>query len=159
MNNGYGNNRQQEWKLLEIWPNYLNGGYFDTDGCLRLEYVSRERMEPLANAMASAYPKLSMTQVRRFFGHCRAVETSIRGNTTSDAAARWANAAPDILKLDTAAADGFAKTPAKFPRLFHDFIKSNVKAVHSEKDFLNGFLPHFEALVGFGSQFFERERG
>ncbi len=34
-----------------------------------------------------------------------------------------------------------------------------VAAVKNEKDFLKGFLPHFEALVGFGSQFFkERER-
>jgi hypothetical protein len=35
--------------------------------------------------------------------------------------------------------------------LFHDFIRRNVAAVHSEKEFLQGFLPHFEALVGFGS--------
>ena len=58
-----------------------------------------------------------------------------------------------------AAADAFGKMPPKIPEIFHDFIKSNVAAVKNEKDFLKGFLPHFEALVGFGSQYFkERER-
>ncbi len=43
--------------------------------------------------------------------------------------------------------------------IFHDFIRHNVAAVKTEKDFLEGFLPHFEALVGFGTPLFrERER-
>ena len=51
-----------------FWPGYLDGGYFDAAGNLRVEYVDRVHMEPLARTMAEA--KLSITQVRRFFNHC-----------------------------------------------------------------------------------------
>jgi hypothetical protein len=46
----------------------------------------------------------------------------------------------------------------KIPEIFHDFIVENVALVRSEKDFLDGFLPHFAALVGFGTRHFKRER-
>ena len=52
-----------------------------------------------------------------------------------------------------AAADAFGKSPRKIPELFLNFIRYNVDAVHNEEGFLNGFLRHFEALVGFGTQF------
>jgi len=58
----------------------------------------------------------------------------------------------DFLKLDVAAADAAGKKPSpKIPSLFRDFIGKNVAAVKDERDFLQGFLPHFEALVGFAS--------
>ena len=63
-----------------------------------------------------------------------------------------------FLILDATAADAFGKSPRKIPESFHEFIRCNVDAVHDEKDFLEGFLPHFEALVGFGARFFQRER-
>jgi CRISPR type III-A-associated protein Csm2 len=129
-------------------------GYFDAMGHLRTEFVARDRIMPLAKEMSEARPPLTMHQIRRFFQHCRAIEARIRAGTSS-----WAAEEAAFRQLDVAAADAFGKSPPKIPELFHDFIKSNVAAVKNEKDFLKGFLPHFEALVGFGSQFFkERER-
>jgi CRISPR type III-A-associated protein Csm2 len=97
---------------------------------------------------------MTMHQIRRFFQHCRAIEAKVRAGT-----ATWAAEEAAFRQLDVAAADAFGKSPPKIPELFHDFVKSNVAAVKNEKDFLKGFLPHFEALVGFGSRFFkERER-
>lgn len=140
--------------LADLWPNYLTQGYFDEAGNLRNEFVVRDKIQPLAEAMSRASPALTIHQIRRFFNHCRAIEARIRAGTST-----WAAEEAEFRKLDVAAADAFGKSPQKIPQLFHDFIKHNVAAVKSEKDFLKGFLPHFEALVGFGSQFFkERER-
>ena len=129
-------------------------GYFDAAGNLRTEFVVRDRLVPIAADMANAQPALTTHQVRRFFQHCRAIEAKLRAKTST-----WAAEEAAFRMLDVAAADALGKWPKKVPDLFHDFIKSNVAAVKNEKDFLKGFLPHFEALVGFGSQYFkERER-
>lgn len=129
-------------------------GYFDAAGNLRIDFVLRDRLVPIAKDLANAQPPLTVHQIRRFFQHCRAIEAKLRAKTST-----WAAEEAAFGQLDVAAADAFGKKPPKIPELFHDFIKLNIAAVKNEKDFLKGFLPHFEALVGFGSQYFkERER-
>ncbi len=132
----------------DIWPRYLEGGYFTPEGHLRRDYVSRDRVEPLVRAMANADPKLTQSQMRRFFHHCRALEARLRART-----ATWPALEAEFCKLDATAAQAFGRTPGerKIPAQFYDFLRRNVAAVRSEKDFLQGFLPHFEALVGFGA--------
>lgn len=139
--------RPPEKTLEQLWPGYLEGGYFDEAGHLRPEYVSREKVDPLVQEMGRARPALTTTQLRRFFQHCRAIEARIRAKQ-----ATWEAVRADFAKLDVAAADAFGKSQQKIPRLFHDFIQRNVACVKSERDFLKGFIPHFEALVGFGAQ-------
>jgi len=135
------------------WPGYLQDGYFDADGHLRVEYVCRDKVEPLVQAMCSDRTGLTTHQVRRYFGHCRAIETRLKASGIA-----WAGVWPEIKKLDFAAADGAAKHPPKIPPLFHDFIRRNVAAIKDQKDFVEGFLPHFEALVGFGQAHFKKDR-
>jgi CRISPR type III-A-associated protein Csm2 len=154
----YDNRRQTggpppEKTLDQIWPGYLKDGYFDEQGNLRLGYVSRDRVVDLVRTMANATPALTTNQLRRFFGHCRNIEAALKARRSS-----WESKRAEFQMLDVAAADAFGKREAKIPRLFHDFIRQNVAAVQGEKDFLHGFLPHFEALVGFGSQFFDNQR-
>lgn len=165
---GYGGDRdrsQPDQTVAQLWPGYLEGGYFDADGNLRIEYVSRcipadellpERqqhgVESLVRAMANADPKLTSHQLRRFFGHCRAIETKLKTGTP------WRQIRPQFERLNIAASDGYGKQPRKIPGLFFNLIQRNVAAVTTEKDFLAGFLPHFEALVGFGSLYLSRER-
>jgi CRISPR type III-A-associated protein Csm2 len=130
---------------LGTWQNYLNGGYFETGTVdLRPEYVSRNNVESLVKQMAR--DGLTMSQLRRFFQHCRAIEAKLRAK-----AATWRALDADFRKIDIAAADAIGKKPPKIPHLFHNFVRRNVAAVRSEDEFLKGFLPHFEALVGFGS--------
>lgn len=146
---GGGGHRQADDKVANHWPDYLKDGYFDANGCLKIEYVSRDKVEPLAQKMAS----LTIHQVRRYFGHCRAIETRLKSG-----GATWESLWPEVKKLDIAAADGAAKQPPKIPALFHDFIKRNVDKIKTKDDFLKGFLPHFEALVGFGQAHFKKDR-
>jgi hypothetical protein len=146
---GGGHGTAPEETVEQRWDGYLRGGYFDDQGNLRVDYVSRDKVEPLAQSMAT----LTIHQIRRYFGHCRAIETRLKSGGAS-----WASVWPEVRKLDVAAADGAAKQPPKIPPLFHDFIRRNVNAIKCEKDFLKGFLPHFEALVGFGQAHFRKDR-
>jgi len=151
---GGGPTKDQRAETVEkLWPGYLSNGYFDACGNLHVVYVSRERVEPLVRAMCDAGAGLTTHQIRRYFGHCRTVETRLKSGGAS-----WASVLPEIKKLDYAADDGFGKRPPKIPALFHDFICRNVAAIKEENDFLRGFLPHFEALMGFGTAHFRRER-
>lgn len=134
------------------WPDCTIDGYF-VNGSLSSGYVVRERMEELAREMANAQPALTSHQIRRFFQHCRVIEARLRAKTST-----WDQEITKFQKLDVAVADAFGKSPPKVPAIFRDFIQKNVAAVRTEKDFLEGFLPHFEALVGFGSAYFRSER-
>ncbi len=143
-----GNDPQKS--LDQIWPSYLKDGYFDEAGNLRLDLVRRDRMKNLADKLGQY--GLTSTQVRRFFSHCRALEARLRAG-----AATWEDIRADFLRLDAAAAYSLNKTQqAKIPCAFHDFIRRNVEAVRTERDFLDGFMPHFEALIGFGEGQFKK---
>lgn len=137
----------------QLWPEYLKGGYFDDEGNLRVEYVSREKVEPLVRAMANAHPELTHGQLRRFFQHCRRIEARLKTGEED-----WGRVRPQVAFLDSAAQDAYGKQPRKIPALFRDFIERNVAVIDSENDLRNGFLPHFEALVGFGSTHIKRDR-
>lgn len=143
----------QNKSLDDMWPDYLSQGYFDAKGNLLPDLVIRNNMEPFASDMANGRPPLTSHQIRRFFQHCRAIEARLRAKTST-----WERELTEFKKLDVAVADAFGKSPPKVPEIFRDFIQKNVAAVKTEKDFLEGFLPHFEALVGFGSAYFRTER-
>jgi len=135
--------------MHEVWPGYLKDGYFDSGGNLKPEYVRRKEVMPVVEKLGAA--KMTSSQLRRFFQHCRAIESLLKAKRST-----WEKERASFMKLDVAAEDALGKRERKIPRLFHDFIKQNVAAVKTEEDFLEGFLPHFEALVGFGSDVFNR---
>jgi CRISPR type III-A-associated protein Csm2 len=127
------------------------GGYFDGQGHLRPEFVSKQGVEPLARKFAEE--KLNMAQLRRFFNHCREIERRLRSKQTT-----WEEERTNVAKLAAFAADAAGKSPPKIPRSFLDFIDRNVGAVRTERDFLDGFMEHFEALVGFSALYMREER-
>ena len=150
---GYGaRDRSQATETIgDQWEEYLKAGYFDADGNLFKELVSPEKVEPLIERMADE--GLTTGQLRRFFQHCRGIESQLKSGTTS-----WPQVRTKVEFLAAAAADAYGKQPPKIPSLFYSFIRRNVDSVKTEKDFLKGFLPHFEALVGFGSLYLQKER-
>lgn len=133
-----------------IFPGYLEQGYFDGER-LRVELLERTRMDRLARAMASGQPPLTSHQVRRFFQHCRRIEARLRASST------WAREERDVLKIDSFAADAASKRKA--PPIFEEFIRRNVAAVKDQRDFTEGFMAHFEALLGFGARYFGEREG
>lgn len=117
-------------------------GYFDKQGDLRREFVQRKYLDPEARQMAS--DGLTSTQMRRFFQHCRGIESQIKSGQ-----ATWDHLAAAFDKMDSVAENSLSRPKDSIPRSFYEFIKTNVAAVKTQKDFIEGFLPHFEALVGF----------
>ena len=133
--------------------------YFGNDDSgrsyFRSDFVARKNVDPWARYLAcDARPKLTRGQVRRFFNHCRDIERRLKVGAQS-----WAQVSANFESLCFHAQ--YAKEAGKIPDEFRKIIDENVKRVTSSEDpetaFLNGFLPHFEALVGFGTAYMRRD--
>lgn len=134
-----------------VKPNPTAGSYFDEKGNLKVEFVSKANMEPMARKFAEE--KLNMAQLRRFFNNCREIERRLRSNQST-----FEHEQANIARLSVFAADAAGKYPPKIPRSFRDFLDKNVAMIHSKKDFVDGFMQHFEALVGFATLYMREER-
>ena len=125
---------------------FLAGG--EEPPCLDTAFVSKRNLDGMARYLRSAKPALTTGQVRRFFNHCRVIERRLVVANES-----WKRVAASFEMLGCHAQN--AQAAGKIPREFQRFIDENVSRVTSSADpktsFLKGFLPHFEALVGFGA--------
>ena len=117
--------------------------------CLDTAFVSKDNLDRTARYLRyNAKPALTTGQIRRFFNHCRAIERRlvVEGEP-------WKRVAASFEMLGCHAQN--AQAASKIPREFQKFIDENVARVTSSTDpktaFMKGFLPHFEALVGFGA--------
>ncbi len=143
-----GNRKRPHGKALPKFPN----SYFGTDdqgqSYLQPDFVSKQKVDPLVKELA--HRKLTTGQIRRFFNHCREIERRLKINGES-----WQQVSAPFEALCYHAQN--ASAARKIPREFQEFIDDNVKRVvdseKPEKAFLDGFLPHFEALVGFGAAY------
>lgn len=129
--------------------------YFGTDdqsrSYLQSDFVSKQSVNPLAQYLGrNAEPNLTTGQLRRFFNHCREIERRLKVDGES-----WHQVSAGFEALCYHAQNAVAGPERKIPKEFQYFIDDNVKRVVSsdepKKAFLEGFLPHFEALVGFGA--------
>lgn len=126
--------------------------YFEVDNqgrsYLQPAFVAKGNVDTLAEQFACSEPKLTTGQIRRFFNHCREIERQLKVDGES-----WHQVSAGFEALCYHAQNAVAAR--KIPREFQNFIDENVKRVVSAKEpkraFLDGFLPHFEALVGFGA--------
>ena len=118
--------------------------------CLHTTFVSKRTVDPLAATMANAHPPLTTGQIRRFFNHCRDIERRLKVDGES-----WPQVAADFESLSAHAQYASSGQNRKIPVVFRQFIDSNINRITSSEDprvaFLEGFVPHFEALVGFGA--------
>jgi hypothetical protein len=131
------------------------GGYFEeeTPGRpLKLWYLEPKTNRRLAGEFANERPALTRNQLRRFFNHC----TTIRRRLQADGTLPWEHetARDSFMKLASSAAE--AKGKGKIPDLFCAFLIDHVERVRTKDDFLRGFMPHFESIVGFSALFIER---
>lgn len=127
--------------------------YFGTDqegNRYRLtDFVSREKVDALARGFAGGQPYLTTGQLRRFYNYCRSIERQLNVEGRN-----WQQVAADFEELVFHAQ--YAQSAHKIPVEFQQFIDDNVRRVKAadgqqREAFLEGFLPHFEALVGFAS--------
>ena len=127
--------------------------------CLQTDFVSRAKMDALARFLTGddRYTKLTTGQARRFFNHCREIERRLTIEGES-----WSEVAASFQSLSAHAQYASSGQTPKIPYEFQRFIDDNVDRVSSADDprdaFLRGFLPHFEALVGFGAAYMRDNR-
>lgn len=128
----------------------LPGSYLDIDEknrrYLQPAFVAKNTIDPLARQLGQA--RLTTGQLRRFFNHCRQIERRLRIENES-----WEQVSATFQALSSHAQ--YACSADKIPREFAVFIDTNVRRVETDSNareaFLRGFMPHFEALVGFAS--------
>jgi CRISPR/Cas system CSM-associated protein Csm2 small subunit len=115
--------------------------YFTPEGHLRVELVMKE-----AEEMAKRFEDdgLRRHQLRAFYDHAkRQLQRLAYGAPFGDV---W----PEIGRLRSCAADRAGrKGDNALPQSFKEFIDRNVEAVKDERCFRKGFMPHFEAVVGY----------
>ena len=132
--------------------------YFSTDGesrtYLQPAFVARTTVDPLARRLGQTRPTLTTGQMRRFFNHCRQLERRLQADGES-----WERVSAGFEALCSHAQ--YAESSRKIPAEFRRFIDDNVQRVVSDSNpreaFLRGFLPHFEALIGFGAAHMRRD--
>ena len=118
---------------------YLENGYFDDAGQI-LPYVIVDWPRSIAANLDR--DGLKHAQLRNFFKEARSIENQLK------AGGEFESLRGRILKLDAFAANAVKKDNA--PWLFKQFIENNLKwASRSKKDYVDGFINHFECIVGY----------
>ncbi|MFH1096467.1 MAG: type III-A CRISPR-associated protein Csm2 [Candidatus Desantisbacteria bacterium] len=126
--------------LPSDYLNKLKKGYFNEKGYLWEDFITTDA-EEVARSFGTGYPKLKNHQLRRFYTHAKAAENRLK--MTKD----WDAVNLNIKKLSPFASE--AKGKDKIPQSFYEFIDRNIKTIKIQKDFEEGFMQHFEAVVAY----------
>lgn len=125
---------------VSLNEDYLKEGYFSSDGHIREELLTTAA-QLAAKSFGRGFPKLTTGQLRRFYGHVKTAEKGYQYTGDEN------KLVLDIKTLDSFVAEAQGKR--KVPKEFYDFIRLNAGAVKSRKDVMQGFMPHFQAVVGY----------
>ena len=110
---------------------------------IRDEFVSRFEVEKIVRRLAD--DGLGPNQLQRFFRHCRKLELQLRSKEKK----KWDEVRTSILMLPAHAVNSMYRPRDPIPQSFVDFITRNVDMIHTEADFCQGFMKHFEAVLGY----------
>jgi CRISPR type III-A-associated protein Csm2 len=142
--------------VIKDLKNYIAhyGGYFNEKNIIRAELLGSIALS--AARILGAERKTSYTQLRAFFTAARAVQKkySARGD--------FEQIIPNIERLEYLVAYYVGKGKGDWERrdreVLKDFIESNV--VYAKKDghnFQDGFMQHFEAVMGYFKWLYPKE--
>ncbi len=127
-----------------LGDDYLKGGYFDAEGHLRVEVVgewARRAAQVLAGPNPSR-PLMAAAQLRNFYTKARIIERKL------EAGQPFAGLRAEIASLERDAATAVGRGNA--PSEFKDILDRNIKlALVDDRAFRQGFLEHFQSIVGY----------
>ena len=133
----------------ELPKEYLKQGYFDSNGVLFERYLKRNGdADDIAKGLSS-FRDFKNHQLRRFYGHIRAADNILKMTGNFPAVK------VELQKLAAFVAEAYGKK--KVPKIFYDFINKNIEYIKTEMDFREGFLAHFQAVVGFFTYYKPKE--
>jgi len=103
--------------------------------------LNPDLLDNLAEKQAGAlHDKINSSQVRRFFGEVKSIYLCLQENRP------WSDLEPRFRMLKSRAY--YASGTQRIPRVFCDFLATNIDKVKNEKDF-RAFVQYFEAVLGF----------
>lgn len=126
--------------------------YFDATGeHIRPELLNEEAQQaanqfvPTHGGRPNQRDSIKNSQLRRFFNEFKNLERQLH-NTQGDVEEAFKGIKP-LVKMANAKVE-YAKARSVVPPAFVDWLKKNVLAIETARDF-EAFLLHFEAVVGF----------
>lgn len=146
--------------LPSTYVDLVRTGYFDRDGVIREQYLRGATQDLARKFQPGQRGGLTSNQLRIFFNNLKTAQTAYK-NAVSAAEGDRA-AADKILLRKVQAMDSlirYAKGKqdnSAIPEAFFHFILENVDACKNSKDINDGFIPHFQAVLGF-FKYYEQE--
>ena len=127
---------------------YLNHGYFDDAGHIHKELLVDHAREVarLIGLRQDRAEGIKNAQLRKFYGHVKTAESRMNYRVPFEAVQ------PKVLELSAFVAEAHGK--GKVPLVFKEFMDLNLNCVSDGKSFREGFVKHFQAVVGFFSMFY-----
>lgn len=174
-----GFNRDSDNIVRELPKEYielLKEGYFDNCGVIKEQYLIGLAENVAISISGGKFSRKPMTatQMCSFFGHVRGAEMSY-GYATQDIKkeeksgkittqevkekeqASGRQLVNQIKKLDMLVKNAASNIESSITPEFIQFISRNAVCCNSPRDILNGFIPHFEAIMGF-FKYYERNK-
>lgn len=119
----------------------INDGYFNEKECLK-ESLIIKYPQYLANLFSKDQKINKPTQIRKYYDYCKNLEGILKIKND------FSCIIPDLYQLIPLTNNAMNK--GNISNAFRDFLEINInQAVKSEKNFLDGFMPHFQSLIGY----------
>lgn len=142
--------RPQSHEQPALPPDYLRRGYFDQEGNIYPELITTVAEEIARTLSQHAHPKMTSTQLRRFYNKARSIKDRLDSGTD------FTGVVSKIRELERDAVYSVGREMA--PELFKQFMERNIQvAERGRKEFENGFLQHFQSVVAY-SKYVESQK-
>lgn len=143
-------NREDEPDFPTWYRTKLRDGYFDNEK----KKIKADLLidTPIEVAKRFGRAGITSTQLRRFFGHVRAVERELWNKEFSEVV-------PKLLILEPMVANYVGRGKNQYERdsreILKSFIDLNINlASESKKSFEEGLIPHFQSVIAYFKYYF-----
>lgn len=133
-----------------IPPDYLNdlqNGYFGDKAVIRKEFLIK-----YPDGISKSFSGMTYTQIRSFFSSLRNCESAYRyavEGTQGDSSIAEAKLLAKIQALNGIVTYAASKQSSNVPENFRKFMISNIEVCKNARDVLEGFIPHYESVLGY----------
>lgn len=133
---------------LQLPAGYLQNGYFDAAKHIHKELLVEHARE-VARVIGMRQDRaegIKNAQLRKFYGHVKTAESRLNYGVSFE------EIRPKVLELSAFVAEAQGK--GKVPLVFKEFMDINLSYVVDGPSFRDGFVKHFQAVVGFFSFYY-----
>jgi CRISPR/Cas system CSM-associated protein Csm2 small subunit len=133
---------KKSYNLLPVdYEDEILMGYFNENGILKESLIIK--YPRLLAELFSKDPKINKpTQVRKYYDYCKNLEGILKMKNDFN------SILAELYQLIPLTNSALSK--GNISSSFKDFLELNInQVVKSEKNFIDGFLPHFQSLIGY----------